>query len=159
MLFGHLAVSALQHHYLKADLAPAVVAGFFPDLVDKTLCRVLHLTPGGRTLGHTLAAMGLSTTVVRLLWGRRAAWSWELGYLGHLIGDVGGFIPWLYPLVAYDFPRRSFSLWEIARQALTNPSVIGPELALSAWAAYAWWRGGSVGDPRPTKCEAIGKVS
>lgn len=30
MLFGHLVVSALQHHYLNADLRPAMIAGIFP---------------------------------------------------------------------------------------------------------------------------------
>ena len=81
MLFGHLAASVLQHRYMKADLAPVVVAGVFPDLVDKTLCQVLHLTPSGRMFGHTLAGLGLSALAVRLIWGRRArpapwGWSW-----------------------------------------------------------------------------------
>jgi len=78
MLFGHLAISALQHRYLKADLVPVVVAGVLPDVVDKTLCQVLHLTPSGRMFGHTLAGLGLSALCVTpagwsrgciLLWG------------------------------------------------------------------------------------------
>jgi hypothetical protein len=56
MLCGHLAVSVLQHRYLGADLAPALVAGVFPDLVDKTLCQALLVTSGGRMFAHTLLA-------------------------------------------------------------------------------------------------------
>jgi hypothetical protein len=140
MLFGHLAVAALQHRYLKADLAPVVAAGVFPDLVDKTLCQVLHLTPSGRMFGHTLTTVGLSTLAVRLVWGGRAARSWALGYLGHLVGDSGGFVPWLYPFVRYDFPG-SLSLEEIVHHVLAHPESMGPDLALSAWALVAWWEG------------------
>lgn len=137
MLFGHVAVSVLQHRYLKVDFAPVVVAGVFPDLMDKTLCQVLHLTPSGRTFGHSLAGLALSAGVVGLIWGRRAAQSWALGYLAHLLCDAGGFVPWLYPFVRYEFPPHSPGLLEIVRQALANPATIGPDLALSAWAVCA----------------------
>jgi hypothetical protein len=137
MLFGHLAISLLQHRYLKADLAPVVAGGIFPDVVDKTLCQVLHVTPSGRMFGHTLVGLAVSTAVVGLLGGWRAARSWALGYLGHLVGDVGGFIPWLYPLVPYDFSADSPGLLEILRWALTDPARMGLELALSAWAVGA----------------------
>jgi hypothetical protein len=140
MLFGHLAVSTLQHRYLKADLVPVVVAGIFPDVVDKTLCQILHLTSNGRTLGHTLVGLGLSTVVVRLIWGRRTAWSWALGCVGHLLGDSGGFVPWLYPFVRYDFPQHSPGLFEMLWRELRNPAAMGLELALSAWAVCAlYW--------------------
>ena len=137
MLFGHLAVSVLQHRYLKADLVPVVVAGVSPDVVDKTLCQVLHLTPCGRMFGHTLVGLGLSALVVGLIWGRRAAWSWALGYLAHLLGDSHGFVPWLYPFVGYDFPQHAPGLFEIVCRALADPAAMALELALSAWAAWA----------------------
>jgi hypothetical protein len=138
MLFGHLAISLLQHRYLKVDLAPVVAGGIFPDVVDKTLCQVLHVTPSGRMFGHTLVGLAVSTAVVGLLGGRRRAQSWALGYLGHLLGDVGGFIPWLYPLVPYDFSAGSPGLLEILRWALTDPARMGLELALSVWAVGAY---------------------
>lgn len=158
MLFGHVAISLLEHRYLKADLAPVVAAGIFPDLVDKTLCQVLHLTPCGRMLGHTLLGLAVSTAavylarrdvmysrrscVLELIEGRkgrpqRTAWSWALGYLSHLLGDMGWFIPWLYPFVDYDFPGSSASLAAIVRQALQNRTMVGLELGLWAWAIWA----------------------
>jgi hypothetical protein len=142
MLFGHLAVSALLHHYSKADLTTVMVAGIFPDAVDKTLCRVLHLTPNGRMYGHTLLSLGLSTAIVGLFRGRHIAWSWALGYFGHLVSDSHGFVPWLYPFVTSDFtkptPSFGFLLWQ-----LMDPKRIGIELALSVWAAHTLVRSGS----------------
>jgi hypothetical protein len=147
MLFGHLAVSALLHRYLKADLSTVMVAGVFPDVVDKTLCRVLHLTPSGRMFGHTLLSLGLSTAAVGLIRGRRAAWSWALGYLGHLVSDADGFVPWLYPFAPHDFHKSTFGPWETWRRILMNPQKLGEELALSAWAAYALF---ARGEPSPS---------
>jgi len=137
MLFGHLAVSALLHRYLKADLTTVMVAGVFPDIVDKTLCRVLHLTPNGRMYGHTLLGLGLTTAAVGLIRGRRVAWSWALGYLGHLVSDSDEFVPWLYPLVQYDFSELEPELWELLRRALMDRKRMGGELALTVWAACA----------------------
>jgi hypothetical protein len=140
MILGHLAVSALLHRYLKADLVPVMAGGVFPDLVDKTLCQVLHLTPSGRMHTHTLLSLGLSTALVRSVWGRQTARSWALGYLGHLVADVGGQIPWMYPFVDYDFPGGEPGLREILRGALEDPVEVGIESALILWAfcALSW---------------------
>ncbi len=135
MLFGHLAVSVLQHRYLKADLVPVVVAGIFPDVVDKTTCYVLDLAPSGRMMGHTLLGLALTTSLVGLIWGRQTAWSWAIGYLGHLVGDAGSFIPWFYPFKDYDFPPPPPGLWYIVRRVFSSPAEVGFELALSTWAA------------------------
>jgi hypothetical protein len=135
MLFGHLAVSVLLHRYLGTDLKLTVAGGIAPDIVDKTLCQVLRLTPDGRMLGHSLLAFGLSTAAVGRVWGWRAAWSWALGYMSHLVGDLGGLVPWLYPLVSYDFSPHSPQMWQIVCRALSNPMRIGVELGLAFWAA------------------------
>jgi hypothetical protein len=137
MLFGHLAIVALQHRYLKTELVPTAIAGLFPDLVDKTLCQVLHLTPSGRMLGHTLLGLALSTVAAGLSGGKKRAWSWALGYAGHLLGDLGGPVPWLYPFVPYDFPYAPSGLWEILRQGLSDRKEVAIELALVAWAILA----------------------
>ncbi|OQB02182.1 MAG: hypothetical protein BWY25_00708 [Chloroflexi bacterium ADurb.Bin222] len=136
MLVGHLGVSVLAHRYLKADLVPVIVAGVIPDVVDKALCQGLNLMPSGRMWGHTLLALAVSTVVVRLLWGRQTAWSWTVGYLGHLVADVGRDVPWLYPFVQYNF-EPSPGFWEILLRRLQNPAEIALELALLGWAAWA----------------------
>jgi hypothetical protein len=137
MILGHLAVSALLHRYLEADLKPAIAAGIFPDVVDKFLCQVLHLTPSGRMYAHTLLAAALSTAVVHKACGRRTARAWALGYLGHLVADVEGLVPWLYPFQEYDFSGRELGLFQIVRQAIRRPVEVGFESALLIWAAYA----------------------
>jgi hypothetical protein len=136
MLLGHIAVSMLLHRYLDADLALVMVGGVFPDLVDKTLCQVLHLTPSGRMYAHTVLGLGLSTTLVSAIWGSRQARSWGLGYAGHLVADVGGPVPWLYPFREYDW-EVSPGLGEILRRALADPAEMGLELSLLLWALLA----------------------
>jgi len=128
LLIGHIAISLLEHRYLKADLAPVLIAGMAPDILDKTLCQVLHLTPNGRMAGHTLLGLALSTGLIALVWGRRAAWSWALGYVSHLIAD-GAHVPWLYPFAAYEFPP-SPSLWENLLRYLSSPLKLLPEIFL-----------------------------
>ena len=142
MLLGHIAVSLLLHRYLDADLTPAMAGGMFPDLVDKTLCQVLHLTQSGRMYAHTLLGLGLSTAIVGAVWGGREARSWGLGYGGHLLADVGGPVPWLYPFREYDFAPAP-SLGEILRRALGDPAETGLELSLLLWALLAVSGGGA----------------
>jgi hypothetical protein len=148
VILGHLAVSALLHRYLVDELdpgglAPAMTAGLFPDVVDKLLCQVLHVTPSGRMYGHTLLGAALSTLLVRKVWGARAAWAWALGYLGHLAADMDGFVPWLYPFREYDFEGEDIGLFRIVRRAIRNPIRMGVESALLIWAVFAL-----VGRPR-----------
>jgi hypothetical protein len=138
MLFGHLAISILEHRYLKVDLAPAIAGGVFPDVLDKTLCQVLRLTPSGRMFGHTLLALGVSTVVVGVMRGRRTGRSWAMGYLAHLMADASGFVPWLYPFVQHDFSQSEPGLLGILSLWLTDPVRMGMELALSAWAVGSY---------------------
>lgn len=133
MLFGHIAVSALEHRYVKAELVPVMAAAVFPDLLDKTTHYALGLTDSGRLWGHTLIAALLTTGIVFLIWGRQTATSWALGYLSHLLCDINNVVPWLYPLISYDFPvSEGFeaTLWA----SLTDIPRMGLETALSIWA-------------------------
>ena len=143
MLFGHLAVSALAHRYLKVEFAPVMAAAFAPDVVDKTLCQVLHVFDSGRMLGHTLLGLALTTVLVRVIWGREAALGWSVGYLAHLVADVGGDVPWLLPFVRYDL-SPSAGLWEILLKKLNDPASMALEVALTIWAVAALRQAGSV---------------
>ena len=40
MIIGHVAVSALAHRYLKADLIPVMAAAAIPDVVDVSVSAV-----------------------------------------------------------------------------------------------------------------------
>jgi len=135
MIFGHLAVSALLHHYLDADLKTVVAGGVFPDVVDKTLCQVLHVTPSGRMYAHTLLSVAISTTMVSMIWGKQKARAWALGYLGHLAADGGGWLPLFYPFKAYEFVGGEPGLFAILQKALHRKLDMGIELVLFVWAA------------------------
>lgn len=137
MIFGHLAVSALLHRYLDLDLGPVMAAGAFPDVTDKLLCQVLHITPSGRMYGHTLLSVALTTLLVRQVWGARVARAWAAGYLGHLIADMGGFIPWLYPFRRYEFKEAEPGIFDILLRAMRDPRRVSLESALFVWAVCA----------------------
>ncbi len=135
MLFGHLAVSALEHRYAKAALVPVVAAAMLPDAVDKVSHYVLGQNATGRMWGHTLIAAFLSSLVVLALFGKHNASSWILGYLSHLICDMGGVVPLLAPFVTYQFPPAEdflTTLWA----ALSRPLIIA-EILLSFWAVWS----------------------
>ena len=140
MLFGHIAVSLLQHRYLKADLAPVVAGGLFPDVLDKTMCQVLHITPSGRMWGHTILSLVLSTFTVGIARGRRTAIGWAVGYIGHLVADTGGQVPWLYPFASYVF-KPSPSFREILKRWAEDRREIVIETGLLVWGLLWAWNG------------------
>lgn len=100
---GHLAVSYLLSRFARVDLQIAAVASVFPDLLDKPLKLVFHLTDGGRSFGHGLPLLLLITLGVSFWKGGQAGYSWGMGQLFHLLADYpfSGYVPWFYPFVAY----------------------------------------------------------
>ena len=146
MLFGHFAISALIHRYLRVDLPATVIGGIFPDIVDKTLCQGLHITPSGRMYGHTLLGLFTTTTAMLILFGRKKATAWGLGYLGHLLGDSGGFVPWFYPFTTYYFRPSTRSLFASFRHIFGRRRW--PEWVLLIWAVWALTWGKSKSMPR-----------
>lgn len=138
MLFGHAAVSALEHRYLKAEFVPVMAAAVVPDAVDKVAHYVFHQAPHGRWWGHTLLGLVITTAVVWLVSDRRAAGSWALGYVSHLVCDMGSVVPWFYPLVTYEFPP-SYGFQATMSMTLANVPRMLLELGLSIWAAVALW--------------------
>jgi hypothetical protein len=107
---GHLATALAQHRLLtlsgRADavtLPPLLVASLLPDVVDKAVGYVFCLMPNGRHYAHNIfSLLGLSL-VVMLLWGRVVGLAWFVGYLGHLLADGDGFLPWFFPVKRYQF--------------------------------------------------------
>lgn len=133
MLLGHLAVPIIiKKHLPQTKLTPLLVASIFPDVVDKTL-KELKLRRNGRTFSHALVGLGFSTILIWLLWGKAAARSWALGYLLHLLGDLGGTVPWLYPFRDYAFVLSQFGYKQKLRRIITHPNPT--ESILLLWAA------------------------
>jgi hypothetical protein len=135
MILGHLAIPILESHYLDADVVPTTAGGLFPDVLDKSVCQVLNISTHGRLWGHTVLGLVVSTLIVGALRDRRTAWSWALGYVGHLIADLESPIPILYPFATYSMPD-SPPISETLHHFATDPARLLPELALVIWAAW-----------------------
>jgi len=99
---GHACVSVLCHKYFRVPLGVCVVAGLFPDLLDKPMYDLLHWFPFGRSWGHSLFGLGVATLGAGLVGGRSWALAWFLGHLGHLLSDLN-FVPWFFPFAHYEF--------------------------------------------------------
>ena len=136
MIFGHVAVSVLAYRYLKADFVPVMAAAVVPDVADKVAHYVLHQGEGSRWMGHTLVVAATTTALIRLIWGKKPAWSWALGYLLHLFGEFGGVVPYLYPFVQYEFPYN-YGFEETLHLSLTNLPRMALEMSFCLWAGLA----------------------
>lgn len=135
MLLGHLAVPTILKQYFELEAGPLYVGSLFPDLVDKTLEEAGWL-PNGRNIAHTLFTLMVTTAWVERIRGKASAISWAVGYLGHLIGDVSGLVPWFYPFVAYEFkPNRKYTFLYKVKRAITHAGPL--EWALVVWAVAA----------------------
>jgi hypothetical protein len=132
MIFGHLAVSALEHRYVKVEFVPVMAAAVLPDGVDKVSHYVLGQAENGRLWGHTLIGVFASTLIVLLFWGKRSALSWMLGYLSHLVCDIGGVVPLLHPFMKYEF-SPAYDFKTTLGMGLSNYPRLVLELALSIW--------------------------
>lgn len=141
MILGHIAISILESHYLDADLNSTVAGGLFPDVLDKSLCQILDVSPHGRHWGHTILGFFLSTLMVGVLGDKRKARAWALGYASHLLADLKSPVPLLYPFASYSLPD-SPSITETLHRFATDPKKLLPELALTVWAVVVLIRGG-----------------
>ena len=97
-----------------------LIASLFPDIVDKTIGYVFHAMPNGRHYAHNLfGLLGLSA-LVALIWGKIAGCAWFMGYLGHLVVDNDGTVPWFFPLKKYPFAQGQLAFrWpQIMRETL-----------------------------------------
>lgn len=84
-----------------------------PDIIDKAIS--LPITGNGRYIGHSLIFdIVISLIVLTVFWKNKRIWiGFIVGWQMHIILDLGGFIPWLFPFISYDFPERTLSFWEM----------------------------------------------
>lgn len=96
------------------------IASLFPDMVDKTVGYVFHAMPNGRHYAHNIFSLTGTTLLITLLWGRPTGYAWFMGYLGHLLADLSGLVPWLFPLKRYPFKqgRLSFNPSQLLKETI-----------------------------------------
>jgi membrane-bound metal-dependent hydrolase YbcI (DUF457 family) len=110
MVLGHVAGSALAARTLHLDARMVILAGVFPDLVDKSAKHLFHVVPFGRIPAHTLLGLALTTLAVYLLSqfagkGLALPLAWLVGYASHLLLDFAGLVPILWPFRGYQWPE------------------------------------------------------
>ncbi len=119
---AHVASAVLVNRLVYDDdrIAPAVAGALLPDLVDKTLAWVLHVTSSSHHVAHTpLAAAGLSL-IAGCLWGTSTARSFGFAYLTHLVGDEvhHGRVPWRMPFSSQRRRNRAEGTEKIRLRAI-----------------------------------------
>ncbi|RJP21217.1 MAG: metal-dependent hydrolase [Candidatus Omnitrophota bacterium] len=100
---GHLAFSLLCHRYFNVELISVIVGGLLPDLIDKPLDDLFHITPYGRYAMHSLTGLAIAGLVAYVLFGKQIGLAYSLGHLAHLIADAD-FNPWFWPFYDHQFP-------------------------------------------------------
>ena len=100
-----------------------------PDVIDKGLQQV-GVAVNGRNWAHNIFSLAASTAVIWIVKDKTTAKSWFVGYLGHLLCDAEGFVPWLYPFATYEFYPTEKNLWQKIKSARPSPL----ELFFVLWA-------------------------
>jgi len=129
MLIGHLALPTILKQYFDLKPLPLYAGSVAPDVVDKGL-QQMGLTVNGRNWAHNIFALITSTTAIWLIKDKSTAKSWFIGYLGHLLCDSNGFVPWLHPLATYEFHPSEKNIW----QKLKTARLGSLELIFIFWA-------------------------
>lgn len=125
---GHIAIAILQHRLIarykpgQTVMSPLLLASLFPDMIDKSIGYIFHAMPNGRHYTHNVFSLILWPGLVSLIWGKKAGYSWFIGFLGHLLVDIGGrgFVPWFFPVKKYHFRqgRLTFKRSQLIREAI-----------------------------------------
>ncbi len=100
---GHIGTALIIASVFYIPVAAFVVGVLLPDIFDKGLT-ILGFLECGRSAGHNvffaLAAGAIALAVTRK---KSVALAIFLGVILHLVEDSTHFVPYFYPLVAYDF--------------------------------------------------------
>ena len=96
-----------------------IIGSMGPDIIDKLI--IYPILGIGRHIGHTLLFNVLICLMIFLIFRKhkRFYMSFIIGWQLHLILDLGGFIPWLYPFKQYVFVPKDASYFQL----LLQPSV------------------------------------
>lgn len=121
MIFpGHVAAAYLASRLARTDLRAGLAVSMFPDFVDKPIRWLFRLTPNDRIPAHTGLAWALTSALVWLLLGKRAAQGWIVGYASHMACDE---------INAHLNPGRIYFWWPFKRYAMhTGPTGLASSL-------------------------------
>jgi hypothetical protein len=100
---AHIGTALILASLLYLPAAGLVVGVLLPDIVDKGFS-LIGILDCGRSFGHNIF-FGLGVGAVAFIATRNKglAIALTLGAMLHLVEDSNHFVPYLYPLVNYDF--------------------------------------------------------
>ena len=125
---GHLALAASTGRVLGVSVTGAILGTFAPDVIDKGLNDILHITPYGRHLMHSVAGCVVCSCLVGLSLGRAWGWGWFAGHFSHLLADLGTFIPLWMPFIRYEWPPDINVTFYVVLNPLTH--LFSPEMGV-----------------------------
>lgn len=100
---GHIGTALIIASLFYIPIAAFVVGVLLPDIFDKGLA-ILGLLECGRSAGHNVFfALGAGAVVFAITRKKGIALAILFGVLLHLAEDSAHFVPYLYPVVEYDF--------------------------------------------------------
>lgn len=134
LAFGYVGYLLLRPAAIRHADRTAIVAALFgsllPDLVDKPLAWGVAVLPSGRSLAHSVFALGIVSTVVWMVAAeydrREVGIAFPIGYLTHLVGDG------LVPVYEGSYGELSYLLWPL----LPAPEYDEPAGFLDALAVF-----------------------
>lgn len=152
MIFWHMAGSVLLFRYLfrdpGVDLRFLVAGAIVSDVIDKPIGRIVWADyfQTGRIYGHTLVFFSFVLLLAMILTnrgtGRRRQWVvFAVGIMFHLLLDGMWAVPetLLWPLFGWSFPPSIDDYWSgFFVRVLTDPIVIGQEVAGLVYLRYLW---------------------
>lgn len=130
---GHIGTALIAAAFLSMPAAAFVLGVMLPDIIDKGLA-ILNLIDCGRSWAHNVFfAVGAGLVALAVTRNKKVALAIGLGAILHLVGDSTHFVPYLYPLVQYDFGECGPVQFQPGAFEVTMEAV---GLAL----IIVWWR-------------------
>lgn len=100
--FAHIGIAVFISSFLSLSMLFTAIGTILPDIIDKSLF-LIGIAPTGRFIAHTIFFAPILTLPI-LMKRKDLAFGFLLGNYLHLLLDAQHFMPWLYPIVQYDFP-------------------------------------------------------
>ena len=103
LLLGHIGITAFTASMIYLSILGVVIGVLLPDIIDKGLF-VLGQAPCSRFIAHSIFFFPLAGLVAYAITrNKKFALAIAFGSLLHLVQDLNGDIPFLYPFKDYAF--------------------------------------------------------
>ncbi len=100
---GHIGITAFIVSMIYLPALAGIIGALLPDVIDKGLF-ILGYAPCSRFIAHSLFAVPIAGIITYAITrNKKITFAMLIGYVLHLLEDMHGDVPWLYPLKNYAF--------------------------------------------------------